>query len=102
MKEYTFLSVLSVIMTLMMCRKSPARLLGRREFYLFMLVIFFFKLLVNGYLTGTRIVIYNPAFFLNVRIGSIPVEDFLFGFSMVTLTILFWERFKRIGSSPAG
>jgi lycopene cyclase domain-containing protein len=102
MKEYTLLAIISVLLTLLLCRKSPARLLVRKEFYLFMLVILFFKFLVNGYLTASRIVIYNPRYFLNVRVGSIPVEDFLFGFSMVTLTILFWERFKRSGSSPAG
>jgi lycopene cyclase domain-containing protein len=102
MKEYTLLAVISVLLTLLLCRKSPARLLGRKEFYLFMLVILFFKLLVNGYLTASLIVVYNPRFFLNVRVGSIPVEDFLFGFSMVTLTIMFWEHFKRSGSSSAG
>ena len=102
MKEYTLLSVISVLLTLLLCRKSPARLLVRREFYLFMLVILFFKLLVNGYLTASLIVIYNPRFFLNIRIGSIPVEDFLFGFSMVTMTIIFWEYFKSAFSSRAG
>lgn len=93
-REYTVLSVLSVLLTLRLCRKSPARLLSRGEFYLFLLVIFLFKMLVNGYLTSKQIVIYNPAFFLNIRIGSIPVEDFLFGFSMVAMTIMLWERFK--------
>ena len=57
----------------------------------------FFKFLVNGYLTGQNIVVYDPAFFLEFRIGSIPLEDFLFGFSMVTLTIIGWEGLKRRG-----
>lgn len=56
--------------------------------------MFLFKLLVNGYLTGQYIVMYNPRFFLNVRIGTIPIEDFLFGFSMIAMTIIFWEYFK--------
>ena len=102
MKEYTLLAIISVMLTLLLCRKSPARLLERKEFYLFMLVILFFKFMVNGYLTASLIVVYNPRFFLNVRVGSIPVEDFLFGFSMVTLTILLWEHFKKSGSSSAG
>ena len=102
MKEYTLLAAISVLLTLLLCRRSPSRLLERKEFYLFMMVILFFKFLVNGYLTASLIVVYNPRFFLNVRVGSIPVEDFLFGFSMVTMTILFWEHFKRSGSSSAG
>jgi hypothetical protein len=35
-------------------------------------------------------------------VGSIPVEDFFFGFSMVTMTIVFWEYFKRHDSSRDG
>lgn len=101
MKEYTILSVMSVLLTVMMGRKSSSRIFQRTEFYIFLLIILFFKLLVNGYLTSQLIVIYSTDFFLNLRVGSIPVEDFLFGFSMVTLTIIFWEYFKRPDSSRA-
>jgi lycopene cyclase domain-containing protein len=102
MKEYTLISVLSVVLTVLIARKSASRLFDRREFYIFLLIILFFKLLVNGYLTSRLIVIYNPLFFLNVRIGSIPVEDFLFGFSMVTMTIVLWERYKLVYASRVG
>ena len=99
MKEYTLISVVAVVLTVLIARKSASRLFQRREFFIFLLIILFFKFLVNGYLTSRLIVIYNPRFFLNVRIGSIPVEDFLFGFSMVTITIVLWEHFKRTASS---
>ncbi|MBM3248807.1 MAG: lycopene cyclase domain-containing protein [Candidatus Omnitrophica bacterium] len=95
MKEYTILAVLSVFFTLVIDRALNIRVLIRKEYYIFLFVILFFKFLVNGYLTGKEIVIYNPVFFLGIRIGSIPVEDFFFGFSMITLTIIFWEYFKR-------
>ncbi len=102
MKEYTLISVVAVVLTVLIARKSASRLFERREFFIFLLIILFFKFLVNGYLTSQLIVIYNPRFFLNVRIGSIPVEDFLFGFSMVTMTIVLWEHFKRTASSRTG
>lgn len=95
MKEYTLLAILSVLATVWLDRITKARILRRPEFYIFLVIIVFFKLLVNGYLTGKGIVIYNPAFSLGLRAGTIPVEDFLFGFSMVTLTIIFWEYFKK-------
>ena len=95
MKEYTVLAVISVAITVWVDFKSKTLLLRRKEFYLFISVILFFKFLVNGYLTGRQIVIYNPADFLGARLGSIPLEDFLFGFSMVTLSIIFWEHFKK-------
>ncbi len=102
MKEYTLISVVAVVLTVLIARKSASRLFQRREFFIFLLIILFFKFLVNGYLTSQLIVIYNPRFFLNVRIGSIPVEDFLFGFSMVTMTIVLWEHFKCTNSSRMG
>ena len=95
MKEYTILAVISVCVTILLDRKSKVCLLAKREFYIFLFIIALFKLAVNGYLTGTGIVMYNTEFFFGVRIGSIPVEDFLFGFSMVTMTIIFWEYFKE-------
>lgn len=96
MKEYTLLAVISVALTIWLDRKSSLRLLNRKQFYIFLMIILFFKFLVNGYLTGSAIVLYNPNYYLGLRIGAIPLEDFMFGFSMVTLTILFWEYFKSI------
>jgi len=93
MREYTLLAVASVFITVIIDRMTKVRLLNRLEFYIYLLVIMLFKLLVNGFLTGQNIVMYNPGFFLGLRIGSIPLEDFFFGFSMITLTIIFWERF---------
>ena len=95
MKEYTLLAFLSVIATAVLDTISRVKILRRPLFYLFMAIIFFFKFLVNGYLTGANIVLYNPKFFLGVRLGSIPLEDFMFGFSMVTAAIIFWEYFKK-------
>lgn len=95
MKEYTILAVSSVFITIAIDKITKIRLLKKARFYVFLLIILGFKILVNGYLTATEIVIYNPAFFLGLRLGSIPVEDFLFGFSMVTLSVVFWEYFLK-------
>ncbi len=95
MKEYTLLSIASIFLTIFLDNITGVRLLRKKEFYLFLGIILFFKFLVNGFLTGENIVMYNPNFFIGIRIGSIPIEDFLFGFSMVTMTIIFYEYFKR-------
>lgn len=94
MKEYTILAVISVIPAVFLDSKLRIYLLRKKEFWLFLLIIAFFKFLVNGFLTGQNIVMYNPKFFLGIRIGSIPIEDFLFGFSMVTIAVVFWEYFR--------
>ena len=102
MKEYTILAAISVILTVFADIKSNILLLKRKKFYFFLCIILFFKFLVNGYLTSQNIVIYNKRFFLGVRVGSIPLEDFLFGFSMITLSVLFWEYFKSKLSTRQG
>lgn len=94
-KEYTLLSLCALCLTIWIDRRFNVHLLRRPRFYLFLLIILFFKILVNGYLTSKKIVNYNPEFFLNFRIGSIPLEDFFFGFSMVSLSIIFWEKLKK-------
>ncbi len=95
MKEYTLLAVFSVFVSVFIDKKTGVNALKRKEFYVFLLIIIFFKFLVNGFLTGRNIVMYNPRFFIGLRIGSIPLEDFLFGFSMVSMSVIFWEYFKR-------
>ncbi|MCM8774554.1 MAG: lycopene cyclase domain-containing protein [Candidatus Omnitrophica bacterium] len=95
MKEYTLLAIISVFVTIIFDKLLKINIFKKRIFYLFLFIILIFKLLVNGYLTGKNIVLYNPYFFLGKRLSSIPLEDFLFGFSMVSLTIIFWEYFKK-------
>ncbi|KPK97636.1 MAG: hypothetical protein AMJ95_08125 [Omnitrophica WOR_2 bacterium SM23_72] len=95
MKEYTILASISVLVTLLLDEVTGIRILKRKEFYVFLFIIFLFKFLVNGFLTGKNIVMYHPAYFLGLKLTSIPLEDFLFGFSMVTMTIIFWEVFKE-------
>jgi lycopene cyclase domain-containing protein len=97
MKEYTLLAAISVVVTVLLDRKTGVGILTRLEFYVLLIIILLFKLLVNGYLTGEGIVLYNPRFFLGLRLGTIPFEDFLFGFSMVTMTLILWEYFRGIG-----
>lgn len=95
MKEYTILAVISVILAVVIDFTLKIRVLRNPLFYLFIIIIFGFKLLVNGYLTATNIVSYNPYFYLGLRLGSIPVEDFIFGFSMVVMATDFWEYFRN-------
>jgi lycopene cyclase domain-containing protein len=94
-KEYTLISGAMIILTVLVDRLTRVNILKRKLFYLFMIIILGFKLLVNGYLTQTSIIMYNPKYFFGLRLGSIPLEDFLFGFSMVTLGIIFWEFWKK-------
>ncbi|HVX69312.1 MAG TPA: lycopene cyclase domain-containing protein [Mycobacteriales bacterium] len=82
-------------------------LLRRKAFWASYAIIFCFQLLVNGILTGKRLVIYSPGnvlgnatphLFGGWRIADAPVEDLLFGFSLVLQTLAWWTWWGR-GSS---
>jgi lycopene cyclase domain-containing protein len=94
-KEYTIVAALSVILVVVLDRVLRTRLTSRAEFWVFIAVMFGFKVIFNGYLTWRPIVIYGPEFFLNIRMGTIPLEDFLFGFGMITLTVVLWEFARK-------
>ena len=95
MKEYTLLASASAVLALWADHASGVRLLCRPRFYAFLAVVLFFKIWVNGFLTAAPVVLYDRAYFLGARIGTIPVEDFLFGFGMVMLALIVWEKMKR-------
>ena len=75
-------------------------LLRRRAFWVAYAIVVFFQLVVNGLLTGLKIVRYDPGAILGWRIAYAPVEDLLFGFAMVlaTLSLLVWAG-RRAGPS---
>jgi lycopene cyclase domain-containing protein len=53
-----------------------------------------FQVPVDGYLTDSArpIVLYSDAATSGIRFpGNIPVEDFGFGFALITLTLLVWR-----------
>jgi lycopene cyclase domain-containing protein len=72
-------------------------LLRRRTYWTAYAIVLFFQLVTNGILTGFRIVRYDPAAILGWRIAFAPVEDLLFGYAMVTLTLSFWVWLGRRG-----
>lgn len=70
--------------------------LFRRPAYWVTLVITWgFQIPVDGWLTklSAPVVIYNPKEFSGVRFPwDIPIEDFAYGFALVTLVLLVWVR----------
>ncbi|MCF7873350.1 MAG: lycopene cyclase domain-containing protein [Candidatus Omnitrophica bacterium] len=95
MKEYTLISLGSIVITFLLEKLLKTGLFKKIEYYIYLIFIMAAELIVNGLITSKGIVKYNSDFYLGIKVGSIPVEDFFFGFSMVTTTIMFWEFFKR-------
>ncbi len=104
---YTQLAVLGVgavvVVDLAVLR---TRLLARKAFWVSYSIIVFFQLVANGVLTGFSIVQYSGddivgsdrvVFLGDGRIAFAPVEDLLFGFAVVMLTLSLWVWWGRRG-----
>lgn len=110
---YTQLAVLGVVVAAVLdLAVFRTRLLRRRAFWTAYAIVVFFQLLTNGWLTGRHIVTYNPDTTLtdgdavllgDWRILYAPVEDLLFGFAMVLLSLDLWVVWGRrgVGREPS-
>ena len=104
---YTQLAVLGVAGAVLLDTVVlRTRLLRRRTYWTAYAIVLFFQLVTNGILTGLDIVTYDPGTILGLRIVFAPVEDLLFGFAMVTMTLSLWvwwgrqERARKARTRP--
>jgi lycopene cyclase domain-containing protein len=72
-------------------------LLRRKVFWTSYLIVVCFQLVVNGILTGRRLVVYSLGAIIGWRVAYAPVEDLLFGFSLVLQTLAWWVWWGRRG-----
>jgi lycopene cyclase domain-containing protein len=94
--EYTVLTVISIVAVVALERLwLRTGIFRTAQYWWSIAIVFAFQIPVDGYLTklSNPIVIYNEHEMLGIRFPwDIPVEDFGFGFSMVTLVLLLWRR----------
>ena len=102
---YTGLAVLGVALAVAVDLWAlRTRLVRRRVFWASYAIILVFQLAVNGWLTGRRIVTYDPdaiaggaevSFLGGGRVAYAPVEDLMFGFALVLFTLDWWVWWGR-------
>ena len=66
----------------------------RGIFWITYALILPFQLLTNWWLTSNKIVMYADSEIMGRRLAGAPIEDLLFGFSLILLTLSAWEFFK--------
>jgi lycopene cyclase domain-containing protein len=95
---YTQLAVTGVVATVLIDTVVLRTwLLRRRTYWTAYAIVLFFQLLTNGVFTGLGIVTYHPDTVLGPRVAFAPVEDLLFGYAMVTMTLSLWVWWGRRG-----
>jgi len=93
---YTLPAVVAVLIVIAWeLRVLRTGLFRQPAYWISMAIVFGFQILVDGWLTklSAPIVLYNEHHSTGIRFPwDIPVEDFLFGFAMVTAVLLLWVR----------
>ncbi len=97
-KAYTFFNFSLLIIALLWALLARLDLLAR--YYISFLVILIPFFLVNSILTGTFIdgeaVWYNNSENLGIRLGTVPIEDVGYAFSLILLNLLLIEEFQKL------
>jgi lycopene cyclase domain-containing protein len=95
MREYTIAAVLAVGAVIgLEVGLLRTGLLRSRAYWISMAICYGFMIAVNGWLTklSAPIVLYDERRTTGWRVPwHIPVEDYLFGFALLTLTMLLWD-----------
>ena len=95
MWEYTATAVVVVAaIVLFELRVLRTGLLGTRAYWIALAICYVFMIAVNGWLTKLTapVVLYDADATTGWRFPwDIPVEDYLFGFALLTLTMLLWD-----------
>jgi lycopene cyclase domain-containing protein len=94
--SYSALAVTAVVAVLVVdLAVYRTRMVTRRVFWVAYAIVIVFQLLMNGVLTGLDVVVYDPDAIWGPRIAYAPIEDLLFGFALVTLTLATWAAVNR-------
>ena len=101
---YTAIAVVAVLAALVLDRSARTRLTASGTWWSAYGIIVVFQLLTNGWLTGRRIVRYDPDAIIGSdrvplvgdgRLAYAPVEDLVFGFALVLTTSVVWVWLGR-------
>ncbi len=93
-KEYTLIVLLVTAITIIII-STKTTLFERKNFYYFLLITLGLFLIFNYILTSIPIVLYDSNAITNFRILTIPIEDSLFNFSMLTIYLATYLHFKK-------
>lgn len=93
---YTLPAIVSVVLVCMLeLLVLRTGLFRKPAYWISMAIVLGFQILMDGWLTklSAPIVIYNERHTSGLRFPwDIPVEDFLFGWALVTAVLLLWVK----------
>lgn len=94
-KEYTGLVFIVLGLVALLDWKLKTKIFIQLRTIQYLTISALAMLIFNGYLTWRPVVLYGEAYLLGIRIFTIPIEDFGYGYALVLLCTILYEYFKR-------
>lgn len=94
-KEYTAFALGALAIVGILDDFLQMQLFSQKRTLLYILAVTISNGIFNGYLTSRPVVIYDNIYNLGIRLGTIPVEDFFYGLSLILLATIFYELLKK-------
>ena len=95
-KEYTFLASIAAGLLFLCAALFFKDMFSSLLYWIWIGMCTVLFMVFNYFLTSLPVVIYNPAAILNIRIISIPIEDFFYNFAMLSFYLGIYLFFKKL------
>ena len=95
MYNYLTLSISLILVSVLLFLRLHLKLVDTKVLLILSLIMLLTMLIFDSYLTRLPIVMYNNVSILNVKLGSIPIEDFGYLFAVVILVPALFEKFNN-------
>ncbi|MBC8233388.1 lycopene cyclase domain-containing protein [bacterium] len=93
-KEYTALVLIFLGLSAFVDLFLKTDMLLQPRTYLYLAIITFLMMIFNGYLTFRPVILYGSSYQLGFRLGTIPLEDFGYGYTLILLCTMLFEKLK--------
>lgn len=99
MPSYFIFSIVGVLAVFAADHIFKTHLLKMKRFWIFQAIVFVFTLIFDNYAVANGIYSHNTNMITGIRLPFAPIEDFIFGFSLLYLNLMVYEK---LTSSPLG
>lgn len=94
MSTYLLATTIILIVIFLLDDILKIRLYRNKKFYLLMAITIMLTVGVDN-LNSLKVYDYDPGVITNIFVGSVPIENILFGVCLIYLNILVFEYFRR-------
>jgi len=99
--EYTIATIFSVLVVVILDQLLQTKILWQKKFWIFFLFVIVLHTIVDNYLNGRWwlnepiVGPYGSQFYSGLRVWHTPLENYFFGFSLITLNIILFEFWTK-------